>query len=128
MIKQSKKKKEKIEKETIENSYNQFMQNNSIDDRDIFDDPRLDYFDNKIVSWLSNVETDEEKQLFLFLLKNYKYYNKISIANSFKNGFSKFKNCEPNYKNTVYMGVGSRGGVYNGSSELMPIFKRSNKN
>lgn len=63
------------------------MQCNSIDDRDIFDHERLDCFDNKIISWLNNVETDEEKQLLLYLLENYKYYNKISIANSFKNGF-----------------------------------------
>lgn len=115
------------QKETIENSYKDFRDINRIDDRDNFDDERLDNFEQKIESWLRNVETEEEKQVFLYLLKNYKYYNKHTIANSFKNGFSKFKNAEANYEDSIYMGVGSRGGVYNGSSELMPIFKRSNK-
>ncbi|MBX0315492.1 phosphoribosyltransferase [Planococcus glaciei] len=121
------KSKSKIDLEKIKNSNKLFMENNSIEDRDIFDDKRLEYFEKKIENWLENVETDEEKEIFLDLVKKYKYYNKITIANSFKRGFIRFKKIEPEHKDTIYMGVGSRGGVYNGSSELMPIFKRINE-
>ncbi|CRK83034.1 phosphoribosyltransferase [Neobacillus massiliamazoniensis] len=113
--------------ETVIDSFKTFFENNQIDERDIVDDDRLDNFEQKVKAWLNNVETEEEKQIFLVLLKNYSYYNKLSIAQSFINGFNMFKKIETYHNDTIYMGVGSRGGIFNGSSELIPIFKRSNK-
>lgn len=107
---------------------NTFFSKNGIDEDGNIDDERLENFEQKIGNWLENVKSDEEKQVFIQLFTNFNYFTRMKFSSGLKDGYSKFKGIVgEEYKDSLFLPLGSQGGIFNGAYEIMPLFRRINR-
>ena len=88
----------------------------------------MENFEQKIEKWLENVESDEEKQIFIQLFTNFNYFTRKKFSVGLKDGYSQFKAIVgEEYKDSLFLPLGSQGGIFNGAYEIMPLFRRINR-
>lgn len=105
-----------------------FFSKNGINEDGDLEDERLEDFEQKIETWLENVESDEEKQIFIQLFNNFNYFTRMKFSLGLKDSYSKFKDIVgEEYKNSLFLPLGSQGGIFNGAYEIMPLFRRINR-
>ena len=68
-----------------------FFSKNGINEDGDIEDERLENFEQKIEKWLENVESDEEKQIFIQLFTNFNYFTRKKFSVGLKDGYSQFK-------------------------------------
>lgn len=89
----------------------------------IEEDERVCNFNEKVYEWLNQVKQKEQKYL-MDLLSRFEYYDRVKIRDTFKSLYEEYKRIEPEYQDTIYLPVASKGGVVNGATELINLFQR----
>lgn len=77
--------------------------------------------------WLSCVNNDSEKKIFLELLSNFNYYSQIKMSAKLRFLYQKIQEKVENYEYTMYLPLPSERGRINNSYEVLSLFRRSNK-
>lgn len=113
----------------VQHNIQKFLSNNELDLQNLSDEDedKLGNFAEKVLLWLEPVESEEHKRIFLNLLGFFDYFDKRKIKSSYKNQFEKLMLKEILMTDTIFLTVGSYGGIFNGASEIMPLFRRVNQ-
>ncbi|QNK88339.1 hypothetical protein H7992_00645 [Sporosarcina sp. resist] len=103
---------------------NSFMETNNIDKEYMKYDSKLKNLASRTEKWLSKV-TEEEKETFLYLLSKFTYMSRFNIEDRLRKLYSKYKEIEPNFKDTIFLSVTSFGGIYNGAVNILECFEEA---
>lgn len=105
----------------------EFFERNQIDASVLAYNEVFDDFQAKVDMWLDQLEEERHKDTFLRLLAEFDYIHMQKAKISFINAHKKFVAMEPTHPHSVYIPVGSNGGIHNGAIILMESFRLSNR-
>lgn len=90
-------------------------------------DARTSGLEEKIKKWLSPVNDEYEKHLFLKMLEHFSYHSRSSMYSHFTTLHKRFIDIESEYELSIYTSIKSKDGRVNSSQELLIYYRDLNE-
>ncbi|TWD92208.1 hypothetical protein FB550_12020 [Neobacillus bataviensis] len=111
----------KVSEQDIEKAIKAFRVFNNLHEAIGVYDSNFMNIEDKVNRWINQFNV-EDQSLFLYLFTNLRYFDTLNIKEWYRKAYEEYKLIESDYMNSIYMPIGSFGGIMNGAIHMLHEF------